>query len=74
MLVAQLLVDTGGLDPQVSFELLRQAEMRGVADARCFLLQVAAWGVCDAATVWRLRKVYNQGRGRGDRLWVPLTA
>lgn len=61
------------LDPAVRFELLRQAELRSVTDARTFLLEAASWNVCEAATIWKLRKVYNQ-HCDGTKLWVPLTA
>ena len=67
MHVAELLVRTDALDSHTRFELLRQ-----VQDARCFLLQVAAWGVCASATVWQLRKVYNRDKEHRDRRWLPL--
>ena len=71
MHVAELLVRTDALDSHTRFEVLRQAKLRQVQDARCFLLQVAAWGVCDSAAVWQLRKVYNRDKEHRDRLWVP---
>lgn len=63
------------LDTHTCFELLRQAELRGVTDARTFLLELRSWGVCGQWAVWRLRKVYNEYvQDHRDKLWVPLTA
>jgi hypothetical protein len=73
--VAELLAAAGNaIDSQVSFELLRQAELREVTQAREFLLALNSWHICDASVAWQLRKVYNAGRPRDAKLWVPLTA
>ena len=72
MHVAELLRRADGLiAPTLSGELVRQAEMREVSDAREFLLQLAAWKVCHADDVWALRTVFNAHRT--PPLWVPLT-
>ena len=72
MFVAELLRRAGELvDAPLSGELIRQAEMRGVSDARDFLLQLASWNVCSADTVWTLRCVFN--KYEASPLWVPLT-
>lgn len=72
--VAELLAGAAGvLDPALAFELLRQAELRGVSCARMFLLQLASWNLCDTAVVWKLRKLFNQTTTH-EPLWVPLAA
>lgn len=74
MQVAELLAIAGGeLDPGTCMELLRQAEMREIADARTFLLELKHWNVCDLSVVWTLRRAYNTTQEPRDRLWVPLT-
>ena len=73
--VPELLAAAGHvIDPQVSFELLRQAELRDVTQAREFLLALNSWHICDVSVTWALRKVYNAGRSHDAKLWVPLTA
>lgn len=72
MLVAELLHRaTGAIEPALSGELLRQAEMREVQDARTFLLHLASWKACSPNTVWALRTVFNAHDP--SPLWVPLT-
>lgn len=76
MQVAELLAiaGNGAVDPSTCMELLRQAELREIADARTFLLELKNWNVCDPAVVWTLRQTYNAAHPHDDQLWVPLTA
>lgn len=73
--VPELLAAAGhAIDPRLSFELLRQAELRDVTQAREFLLVLNSWHICDASVTWQLRKVYNAGREQDAKLWLPLVA
>ena len=58
-------------DPPACLNLLRHAELRGVKDARTFLLQLRLWNVCPQDTIWALRCVFN--RLSTHKLWIPLT-
>ena len=72
MHVAELLRRADGrISTTLSGELVRQAEMREVSDAREFLLKLASWQVCHADDVWALRTVFNSDHT--PPLWVPLT-
>lgn len=72
--VSELLLkahNTRACQPPACLTLLRHAEMRGVKDARTFLLQLPSWNVCPPNTVWALRSVFNGLSSH--KLWVPIT-
>lgn len=75
MHVCELLLEaqaSNACPPPTCLALLRHAEMRGVKDARAFLLQLPGWDVCHSSTVWALRCVHNRTSPQA-KLWVPLT-
>lgn len=75
MHVSELLLRAreAGVDHRDRVRLLRQAEWRGLTDARAFLLQLPKWDLqdLDKDVVWRLRALWNDAMPN-DRLWVPV--
>lgn len=69
------LLGASGVCPGTCMELLRQAELHKVTDARTFLLKLRQWSGSggDMGVVWALRRAYNAAHAPRDRLWVPLT-
>lgn len=74
MRVDELLGQAHFLSPGTRMELLRQAEMHKISDARTFLLALRKWTESrDLDVVWTLRRAYNAKHAPQYHLWVPLT-